>query len=306
MNVIQGYPVVLTADRTLLSNYDLLFDGMLAASQTTTTPRFIMDRLLLPPMPTEHARARLAPLGLRRVEAALLQAGFRTEEVIITPGERLNEVVGPATRIIAVSSGDPLGRGMNSNTMTAIAGGMGYPEAEFRRLLSRVQQARKNAPGAKVLAGGPGAWQLADDPASRRELGIDHLVNGYCEGNIAQVFHALLQGEAQPEIITGQGVPAEKIPGVFGATVMGAVEISRGCGLGCAFCTLAGMPMLHLPERTIIADAAMNIEAGMVNLSLLSRGFLPLRRGGHAHQPESIDLPAHPLTPPSRIAHAAG
>ena len=35
MGATQGYPIVLTADRTLLSNYELLFDGMLAASQTT-------------------------------------------------------------------------------------------------------------------------------------------------------------------------------------------------------------------------------------------------------------------------------
>ena len=33
-----GFPVVLTADRTLTADYRLLFDGMLAASQTTTAP----------------------------------------------------------------------------------------------------------------------------------------------------------------------------------------------------------------------------------------------------------------------------
>ena len=43
-----GFPIVLTADRTLTDDYSLLFDGMLAASQTTTAPPLLFERLLMP------------------------------------------------------------------------------------------------------------------------------------------------------------------------------------------------------------------------------------------------------------------
>jgi len=282
------YPIVLTADRTLLAHYDILFDGMLAASQTTTTPKIIMDRLLLPRTPVTGGRVQIAPLGLRRIEAALLAGGFTPDEVIITTGEHLREVVGPATRVIAISTGDPLGLGMNSNTMSAIAGGIGYPEAMFRRLLHQVRQARAIAPGVKVLVGGPGAWQLADASDTRHEFGIDHLVLGYAEGNAAEIFQALLHGEASPEVILGQPVAAEAIPLVRGATLMGGVEISRGCGLGCAFCTIAGVLMQHLPEETILADARTNVQAGEVNLSLLSEDFFRYGAEGVKVNPQRL------------------
>ncbi len=258
-----GYPIILTADRTLLSNYDLLFDGMLAASQTTTTPRLIMDGLLLPRLPVAQGRAGLAPLGLRRIEAALRRDGSTEEEVIISLGEQLAQVVGPVTRVIAVSSGDPLGRGMNSNTMTAVAGGMGYPEAMFRRLMAQVRRAKQQAPAVKVLMGGAGAWQLRKSRPTRQALGIDHLVTGYVEGNVAEIFRALMRGERCPRSSKGRCAgganPAHPRPYHHGRG--GA---SRGCGLGCEFCTIAGLPMQHLPEETILADAATNIRAGVV------------------------------------------
>ena len=289
MGAAPGYPIVLTADRTLLANYELLFDGMLAVSQTTTTPRPIMDGLLLPNMPCRNGRALAAPLGLRRIEAALLRDEFTPDEVIITTGNHLAEVIGPATRVVAVSSGDPLGLGMNSNTMTAVAGGMGYPEAMFRRLMSALRRIKRTAaPAGKVVLGGAGAWQLAANPAARQELGIDHVVTGYAEGNVAAIFRAMLAGETLPAVIPGEGVAAAAIPPVRGATLMGGVEISRGCGLGCAFCTIAGEPMIHLPAETVAADVVTNVAAGVVNVSLLSEDFFRYGAVGARPNPPAL------------------
>jgi radical SAM superfamily enzyme YgiQ (UPF0313 family) len=60
---------------------------------------------------------------------------------------------------------------------------------------------------------------------------------------------------------------------------MGVVEISRGCGLGCGFCTIGGVPMQHLPVETILADARTNIAGGMTSIAALSEDFF--RYGGH-------------------------
>jgi len=65
-----GFLIVLTADRTLTADYQLLFDGMLAASQTTTAPPVVFERLLMPRCRHSDIRAKVATLGVRRIEAA--------------------------------------------------------------------------------------------------------------------------------------------------------------------------------------------------------------------------------------------
>ena len=52
-----GSPAVLTADRTLMANHRLLFDGMLAASQTTTAPAWLTGWLVMPWMPAPSFRS---------------------------------------------------------------------------------------------------------------------------------------------------------------------------------------------------------------------------------------------------------
>jgi len=273
-----GCQVVLTADRTLTADYPLLFDGMVACSQTTTVPTWLAGRMLMPGPRSSSAGARVAPMGLRRIEAALVADGFATEDIVITDYENLPKAIGPATRIVGVSSGEPLGLGMNSSTMTAVAGGRIYPATMFEKLMKRVRRLiERRAPSAKVVLGGPGAWQLASGEP-RRKAGIDHIITGYAEGNAAEVFHRLVRGEPSPRLIKGRGLPAAEIPPIRGAAAMGVVEVSRGCGLGCSFCTIGRVPMTHLPEKTIVADTETNVAAGVTSISALSEDFF--RYGG--------------------------
>ncbi len=109
-----GYPMVLTADRTLMASHRLLFDGMLAASQTSTTPPALLAPLLMPRTPNGGIRARVAPLGLRRIEAALIDGGFSGDDLIVVDEDHLRCAIGPATKIVAVTSGEPAGLGMNN------------------------------------------------------------------------------------------------------------------------------------------------------------------------------------------------
>lgn len=272
-----GYPIVLTADRTLTARYDLLFDGMLAASTTTTTPGFITEKLLMPRRDSANGFAARAPLGLRRIEAALLRADFSPADVAVVDEAQLPTAIGSRTRVVGISSGEPAGRGMNSSTMTAIAGGRIVPRDRFERLLRRVRcLVSERAPGARVVLGGPGAWQMS--PEERRAAGIDHIVIGYAEANVAEIFRNLMRGGTQPEVLEGQGPVARDIPFIRAPSTMGAVEISRGCGMGCHFCTIAREPMIHLPPETILADVRANIAGGQTNLALLSEDFF--RYGG--------------------------
>jgi len=284
-----GVPIVLTADRTLMVHYRVLLDGMVACSQTTTTPWQIMDKVLMPRAPHPDGRAAFAPLGLRRIEAALLAGGFQHSDVAVVDDSHLSDVIGPATRAVAVSSGEPTGLGMSSSTMAAVAGGTIQPQLMFERLLGRIRElVTARAPQAKVVLGGSGAWQLADDAPTRRKLGIDHVVVGYAEGNAPDVFESLLEGDDLPEVMAGEGVRGDAIPAIRGASAMGAVEISRGCGLGCDFCTIAQTPMMHLLPETIIADAETNVVAGMTSIAALSEDFFRYGGSGTHCDPEAV------------------
>jgi len=282
---------VLTADRTLLANYGILLDGMMSASQTSIVPSLIMNCFLARRLASEGGRASQAPLGLRRIEAALRRGGWRSDEIALASPECLNDVVGPDTRIIGLSSGDPLGVGMNSTTMAGVAGGEIYVGRWFRRLAQQVRRLRLRAPEAKVVMGGAGAWQLVQDDAAREALGIDHVITGYCEGNIRELFQQVMQGDPLPPVLEGVNARVEEIPPLVGPTIMGGVEISRGCGLGCDFCTLAREPMRHIPVDTILADATTNLAAGVRNIALITEDAFRYGANGARPEPERlIDL----------------
>jgi len=283
-----GFRIVLSAERILMARYNTLFDGMVAASQTTTTPGFIIKKILAPRAVGNSIRAPRASLGLRRIESALLNAGENPRDVIIVTEENLKHAIGSETRIIGVSSGDPLGLGMNSSTMEGIGGGRIYSAKYFNKLIAGIGRLRGNAPEARVVVGGPGAWQFSQNPEKISATGIDHVVSGYCENSIADIFKNIAAGKPHPEIITAECPGANDIPPIRGATTMGVVEISRGCGFGCGFCTLANVPMSHLPEDTILSDVGTNVGLGQNNISLISEDVFRYGGAGAKVCPERL------------------
>lgn len=280
-----GFPIVLTADRTLMARYDVLLDGMMAASQTTSMPAPVVKTVLLPRARHDHGVAPFAPLGLRRIEAALVRAGLQNQLTVVDDAH-LQGAIGPETRIIALSSGEPAGLGMSSSTMTGVIGGTIYPHAMFQRLLGTVRRLRQErCPEAKIILGGPGAWQIASGPD---EALVDHVICGYAEGNAAVLFQDLLAGRELPYLIEGQPVSAADIPPIRHASTMAVVEISRGCGLGCGFCTIGQVPMQHLPPETILADIQTNLNAGLTSAAILSEDLLRYGAQGVRCQPEAL------------------
>ncbi|MCX7803897.1 MAG: radical SAM protein [Planctomycetota bacterium] len=267
----RGFPVVLTADRSLMAGYRILFEGMMLCSGTTAVPASVPRALLAPRVRSASLRALQAPMGIRRVEAALVAGGFDPAEVAVVAPEDLAAAIGPGTRIVGISSGDPLGLGMNSTTMAGLMGGRAYTSAWFRSLVEAVAGLRAER-GLKfeVLLGGPGAWQAA---AAACEggfpvRGVDRVVLGYCEDSICELVRGIVRGERGGFAIRCEGPAADSIPPARGATTMGIVEVSRGCGLGCGFCAVGRVPMLHVPRATILADVRVNVGAGVRNISL--------------------------------------
>ncbi len=271
--------VVLVADRTLAGGYRVLFEGIFATMQTTQVPSLLMRLLLSPRVRTDAAgRAHTAPLGLRRVEAALRdRGGLSGDDVVCTTPEALPKLLGPWTKLVGVSSSDPLGRGMSNTTTKNFQRGRLYTEAWTDRLMRTVSAARDRC-GFRVLFGGAGAWQYAGDAEARERHGIDCLFEGAFERQGPGVVGGALGGEALPGHVRECDPCADLVSPICGPSAMGVVELSRGCGRGCSFCASAHVPMRHLPAETILADLETNVSGGVRTVVNGSEDFF--RYGG--------------------------
>ncbi|MCP6756827.1 hypothetical protein NL533_34895, partial [Klebsiella pneumoniae] len=79
-----------------------------------------------------------------------LTAGGLGEQLTVVDDAHLAQAIGPETKIIALSSGEPAWLGLSSSTMTGVISGTIYPHAMFQRLLAEVRRLREQrCPTAK-------------------------------------------------------------------------------------------------------------------------------------------------------------
>ncbi len=251
-----GVMIVLTASDIEMSDFNL--NPFIAFAGGF--PKFLVQKKLYPDLPFNlDGTAKFAPYGLRKVESLLIEE-FGGKNVVTAHPSNLNSFIGPKTKIVAISTMDPLGTGFVSRTYTSILGLNGKPATlvEFEELLSN-PTLRKY--GAKIIVGGSGAWQISN-ANMQDKLDIDTVLIGQAEHSIIQLFRKTLDGKKLEKAITMQIPKDNEIPVIKKPSIYGTVEIMRGCGRGCAFCSPTLRQRYSFPLEHILKEVELNAKNG--------------------------------------------
>ncbi len=255
-NHTEGTKIVLTASATEMSEFgNSQFIAFVGGFAMGPVPKWLTRRYLYPPVErTPEGKAALAPYGLRKVEAILLSNGFAEEEVAVVHPADLDKFVGPNTRAVGISSMDPTGMGYVSKTYSTLVGG-GEPmnAIEFKALAFH-PAIKTYKP--KVIVGGFGSWQLERTHLAR-DYGVDCLVMGPGQEGIVNVFKKAVAGEPLPLRVKSPAKPDEKFPKICHAAIHGAIEISKGCGRNCQFCTPTVLKKTDTPLEEVIEEVKL-------------------------------------------------
>jgi len=256
--------VLLTADRTLMSNYHHNeFLGFGTCAPPNFIPEWLYSYLFFPPLKTRNGRPWTAPYGLRKTEAQLLKEGFKVETV--SPNH-LRSYLNDA-KVLGVYTMDPFGLGPASSTLASIFKKEPYLAKHFQALLKSqtVKKAKQN--GLKVIVGGPGAWQFRYREKYVKDLGIDCVIEGEGENVVGKFFRAAIGGEEIPshyEVEIDEAPSLEEIPDIVKPSINGLIEIGRGCCRGCQFCNVTLRPLRWYPIEKIDRELSVNLDSGKV------------------------------------------
>lgn len=256
--------ILLTADRTMMSTYHSNeFVGFGTTAPENFFPDSLYQWLIFPPMKTKKGIPPQAPYGLRKIEAQLLNEGFK---VLTVDPDNLKNYINEA-RILGVHVMDPFGLGPATTTFVrTVRTGESYLAKYFRNIFAKpeVRQAKKR--GLKIIVGGPGTWQFKYRSNFIKEYGIDCVVEGECEKIVGDLFKKALNNEELPNFLEAsiKDTPSlEEIPEIKNPSINGLIEIGRGCCRGCAFCSVTLRPLRWYSLEKIERELKVNIAGGI-------------------------------------------
>jgi hypothetical protein len=266
-----GKLIVLTAPLTESIDHAGYFIQMALASLPQWL-EFVLDKKYPKWRVVEHnddGSARYMPAGVRVLEKSLLRK-FLAEEVVACFPDDLDKFIGPNTRVVAVSTHNPLGVTFAAGVYTSIFGSSKeplnsiYSRAMFHKIKSSPY--RKNF---QVVVGGSGGWQIKQTNIYE-VLGVDCVAEGRSESEDAlALFEKAIAGEPLPrEINLSHPTSRDAILFPDKRTTFGVVEMTTGCGRRCQFCVPDLNPQIDMPKARIMDAVHANVRQGNKVISL--------------------------------------
>lgn len=264
--------IVLTASASEASEFKhSIWQQMLSATIPFKYSKTFINQESLQNDSWPDGRAKYVPNGLRMVETLLLRE-FSEDDVVTCYVDYLEKFVGPETKIVAIHAHNPLGISYATDVYSKLAGENLMPlnAHEFMRIVNH-PVIKKYRP--KIVVGGPGGWQL--EKAERLdEFNIDYLVDGEVELVLNDLVRRMLNNDPSlPRIIKipkNMQPSVEEIPVVKHRSTFGVVEITRGCGRGCQFCSPATKVGRSFPLEHIMDSVRTNVNEGATEVMLTS------------------------------------
>jgi radical SAM superfamily enzyme YgiQ (UPF0313 family) len=179
----------------------------------------------------------------------------------------LDDFIGPDTKAVGISSMDPTGMGYVSKTYSSIVGG-GLPmnAIEFKALVSH-PIIRRYKP--KIIVGGYGSWQLERKKVAQ-SYGIDCVLISGSSQTIVDLFGKAVKGEPLPSVVHSGNGGSHDFPLIRHAAIHGGVEISKGCGRRCQFCTPTMQTRCDVSLNKIMEEIEINIREGASSITLIT------------------------------------
>jgi len=222
-------------------------------------PSFLVRSLFYLKVKTKNGIVKFAPYGLRKIEA-ILNDHF---DVLTVHPFDIEEYLDGA-KVVGISVMDPLGYGPVSVTFASLVNGTPTTRIEFLDLIRRIRKY-----DCKVIVGGAGSWQL-----ELENFNVDCIVVGEAESVALDIFRRAVSGERLPKKIVVKSPNVDEIPTIKNASINGLVEISRGCGRGCRFCSTTGLKRQDIPLNKILEEVKVNLKNGTNGVILHSEDVL--------------------------------
>src|SRR5581483_3163252 len=217
----------------------------------------------------EDGSARYMPAGVRLVEASLLRQ-YRPEEIACCYPQDIHKFIGPNTRVVALSTHNPLGVTFAAGVYTSIFGSSREPiNSHYSKELFATIKGSPFRGNFKVIVGGSGGWQIIQTNGYE-EYGIDCVVEGRSESNdVLDLFAKAIRGEELPrqiDVVHPKDRDAILFPDK--RTTFGVVEMTTGCGRRCQFCVPDLNPQIDMPKEKMMAAVRANVREGNRQISL--------------------------------------
>jgi len=233
-------------------------------------------------------RPKVATYGLRKIEAALVDAGFNA--AVVDPdhiGKHLDTM-----KVLMIGHHDFFAYGPPSSEWWTITGKEPFNRVSFRKFMESpvVREAKRR--GVKIIVGGPAAWQWLWSLDEWRNWGVDTVIDGEAERVVTDLVDRAIKGEPLPDYIyVGSydvSPTAEEIPKIKHASVNGLVEIMRGCPRGCKFCSVTLRPWRFIPIDDVIEEIKVNMREGEKGIILHSEDVLLYYADGIKPRPDAL------------------
>jgi radical SAM superfamily enzyme YgiQ (UPF0313 family) len=214
--------------------------------------------------------AQSAPAGLRALERVMADE-FGRENVVACYPDDIDQFIGPDTKVVALSTHNPLSVTFAAGVYTSIFGSSSEPISSHYagKLFDRVK-ASPHRRTFTVILGGSGSWQITQTKSHDR-LGIDCVIDGRSESaHTIGLFRQVIDGGDPLPREVAVDHPTDRHTLLFPdrPTTFGVVEMTAGCERRCQFCVPDLNPQIDLPKDAMLEAVRANVARGNKQISL--------------------------------------